>query len=71
MLNAVEIGKKENRGVEWTSDLGKVPQKGWEFEGKPGKWSMGAGRREDRIKLGFIKKVTVNFKGCNFLICPW
>lgn len=43
MLNAVEIGKKENRGVEWTSDLGKVPQKGWEFEGKPGKWSMGGG----------------------------
>lgn len=47
MLNAVEIGKKENR-VEWTSDLGKVPQKGWEFEGKSGKWSMlgGAGKME-------------------------
>lgn len=33
--------------------------------------ALGGGRREDRIKLGFIKKVTVNFKGCNFLICPW
>lgn len=51
MLNAVEIGKKENRGVEWTSDLGKVPQKGWEFEGKPGKWSMWWGGGAGKIEL--------------------